>query len=217
MKIKGNYTTKIKEWIIFSFTVVFIFLLAWTIYAGVNNIWTEPNKLEASPNQELTADSWNKILSNMNAFSWAISWWLAVPSGWVLAFYRESCPEWWKAADGSNNTPDLRWKFIRWLNNFNWDNWVLTGTGSDLDRGDTEWLWSYQVDQMRVIKWYTGWQNASLWQTPPFTNLWAWYSDDGTGSRYSSKLYMDTALLGINYSGLDTHPKNVALIYCIKE
>ena len=38
-----------------------------------------------------------------------------VPPNSVMAFYRADCPAGWKAADGTNSTPDLRGQFIRAL------------------------------------------------------------------------------------------------------
>jgi hypothetical protein len=33
----------------------------------------------------------------------------------------------------------------------------------------------------------------------------------------NGRYYLNTSFLGTNYSGSDTHPKNIGLIYCVKE
>ena len=50
---------------------------------------------------------------------------LSLPSGAVMAFYLSNCPLGWISADGTNDTPDLRASFIRGLDN---------GKGVDIGR-----------------------------------------------------------------------------------
>jgi hypothetical protein len=63
----------IKWGFLFGLTALITLILWWTIYALVNNIWTPPNNLEANPWNTLNSASWNAILSNQNALSWALN------------------------------------------------------------------------------------------------------------------------------------------------
>ena len=145
-----DYIKSAKSWLIFWFSALLIFVLWTGVYAG----WTSISKAKSS--DILKAEDWNKILDNLDYLK---EWAIAVPANWVLAFYSESCPAGWKPANGSNNTPDLRWKFIRWLNSFEaWQN-KLTWDDSDIDWKNRT-LWSFQNDAIRNITgsqwWLTG-------------------------------------------------------------
>ena len=157
----------LKSWMIFWIWFLLMLVLWWTIYAAWNKI------PEAKPSDTLKSKDWNNLADNVEQLKTKVEWWNMVPSGWVLAFFLESCPAGWKAADGSDNTPDLRWKFIRWLNNFNWTNWLLSWDNSDEDRWDSAWLWSYQEDAIRNITWY--WKIYRSWGGRfPYSD-WCWF------------------------------------------
>jgi hypothetical protein len=92
-----RYFQKFKEGIILGTWIFFALLLWWISYAIVNNIWTNPNSLEANPWNILTSENWNAILSNQNALSGALatlnwkvntlSWQMSVINSlWDLAF-----------------------------------------------------------------------------------------------------------------------------------
>ena len=182
-----------------------------TIYATVNNVWTEPTQLEAVSWTMITSDSWNKILSNQKYISTLVAWLWEAPQNSVMAFASASCPSWWKAADGTNGTPDLRWVFIRWANDFwTWPN------NRDLDRS-TAWSWvlTYQGDAIRNITWRVI-TNSAMWGfTWAFHSAWTsdwWYSNTWY---WPDILWFDTSL--IVPTGSDNRPKNIALIYCVKQ
>lgn len=119
-----------------------------------------------------------------------------VPTWAVMAFYWNSCPAWWNKADWSGDEKmvdwtvwnlDLRWEFIRWF-----DDW----RGIDSSR----WLATFQADELKshvhntVGLVYYGWGS---WWFPTW-----WY---GLNSR-------DTTA----YWWSETRPRNIALLYCVK-
>lgn len=185
----------------------------------------KPKILKPKPSDILKSKDWNNLADNVEQLKTKVEWWNMVPSGWVLAFYLESCPAGWKAADGSNNTPDLRWKFIRWLNNFNWTNWLLSWDNSDEDRWNSAWLWSYQEDAIRNI---TGTRQATAARgavysaailtgafktTTPKPSITGGIPTSGDGG--NQVLVFDASLVVPTWK--DNRPKNVWLIYCVKE
>lgn len=185
-----------------------------TIYATVNNVWTEPTQLEAVSWTMITSDSWNKILSNQKYISTLVAWLWEAPQNSVMAFASASCPSWWKAADWTNGTPDLRWVFIRWANDFwTWPN------NRDLDRS-TAWSWvlTYQEDAIRNITWRLGIEG---WISTVIS--WAFYRTTVKNSVYQvassttpvSESIFDASRVVPTWN--DNHPKNIALIYCVKQ
>lgn len=205
----NNYLLRIKDWLIISFTMLFVFSIVWTIYAARNNV------SKVSSQDLLTSTSWNNMIDNVDYLKWRINWWVAIPSWLISAFYTTECPEWWNAADGSNWTPDLRWKFIRGLNNFNWANWILTWDDSDKD-WSSRILWSYQSDAIRNIEGALGHVERSVrdinWAFKQWDNMF-WVR--APNYWVNTWIYFDASL--VVPTGSDNRPKNVALIYCIKE
>lgn len=216
-KILAEFKTGIVIWVWILFTLS---LWLW-VYATVNNSWTNPNSLEASLNQALKSDNWNKILSNQNYLAWKLEWWMEVPSGAVLAFYLDTCPAGWKAANWTEHELDLRGEFIRGL-----DNWRT--------------LWTKEQDS---FQWHYFWNiTDKIWQggvvpskTPLSTvigNYWlkaAWDWFNGTSSVYlesgrSALAAANNEILQIisdwtNWEpriSNETRPRNVALLYCVK-
>lgn len=121
----------------------------------------------------------------------------SVPSWFVWSFYLASCPTGWTAANWSNGTPDLRWAFIRWMN------WNLNGR--DVARA----LWNYQTDDFKAhihttsaLMDLTGWDwtydHSGISQV-------VWAHDFGTRTINSSSVWWT-----------ETRPKNIALLYCVK-
>ncbi len=129
------------------------------------------------------------------------------PAGSVQAFYLATCPTGWKAADGTNSTPDLRGQFIRGLNTFG----STAGTRNDGKQdpeGGTRTIGSYQGDVFKSHRHglYMGHSNIDnnqifIVQREGTFSLNGYTSDN---TKYSGNQY-------------ETRPRNMALIYCVKE
>lgn len=68
-----NIFENVKWGAIFWITALVVMILWRSVYASVNNNWTNPNDLQATSWSPLTASWWNAILSNQNALSGAIN------------------------------------------------------------------------------------------------------------------------------------------------
>lgn len=164
-------------------------VLTWFIgFAAYTNLPTQENWTT------LNKDIWNEMITKVNTIWAQVNTLWSSPAWAIMAFYLTSCPSWWIAADGTNWTPDLRWAFIRWMNwNANWRDIVRT-------------LWDYKVDTLKS-------HSHSL---PYGPNAWWW-------SYALNSLY--NALSGVswyigstqNYWDNETSPKNIALLYCMKQ
>lgn len=169
----------IKSWIIISLTFLIIVWLVWISYAALSS-------LKASSTERLTVSKWDALVDH------------SVPSGAINAFYLSSCPTGWKAADGTNSTPDLRWQFLRWLNDFG------TGLRTDWNENpETKALWEYQADEVWPHSHPIDTALGSAWSTARYA-YWDWAS-------YNRKRSTNS------YSSDETRPKNVSVIFCIKE
>lgn len=160
----------------FLFFLLGIFLVA--TFAVVKA--TPTNKMAGDP---LTASEWNASV---------------VPTGAVMAFNLNSCPNGWVPADGSG-TPgdfanlDLRGVFLRGLNDF--------GTGVRADGkqdpdGAARTLGDYQSDEFKSHT-HSGAVRVG---------------SGGTGVSGSAVSYGSIGHTG----GSETRSKNVSLIYCVK-
>ena len=118
------------------------------------------------------------------------------PAGAVMAFNLASCPTGWVAADGDGGTPDLRGQFIRGLNNF--------GTGARIDGnqdpGGARALGNLQQDEFES-------HNHQVSAT---------YISTGSRSAPGGAQMANADLATTFTGGLETRPRNVALIYCVK-
>jgi hypothetical protein len=199
----------IKWWLIFWFSALFIVILWLSVYALVNDVWTTPDELEAHSWSVLTSEAWNKILSNQNALSGAIvnlsaTQTFVAPANAIVAFYLETCPSGWNPADWSNSTPDLRWTFIRWLNwNKNW---------RDISRN----LWDYQED---TFQWFATLTENNMHYGGRW---WQYLTALSSGNqKYWREYSFPVSNPDVNYwtprISNETRPKNIALIYCMKE
>lgn len=197
MKIKQS----ILSWIIFSGTSLFCYL--W--FAAYTNL----------PNQNswdiMTSTIWNNTINKVNTIGTTYA-----PTWMVSAFYWTSCPSWWVLADGTWDEPktdgtlwtlDLRWEFIRWLDSGRWiDTWRVLWSFQRW----SHFQWYNNDDYIRMYKfnvsnimWYDLPQlestinisrseiNANIYNNNWYTTNWAWF--------YSVR------------------PRNVALLYCIKQ
>lgn len=120
--------------------------------------------------------------------------------GLIASFNSSSCPAGWKPADGTNGTPDLRGEFIRGLDN---------GRGVDAGRG----LGSIQQHQLQThTHRVTDGAVQSYNMAVAGGNLYAPVIGAGaTTDNYPES----TAPHGANV-GSETRPRNVALLYCVK-
>ena len=189
----------LKNWIVHGFWIVLVISLAWITYAAVTQVF---------PWDTLTADIFNESM---------------VPTGAVMAFNGSTCPAGWTKADGSWDekdtlwnltTLDLRWEFIR---------------GLDDGRGVDTWrtLATAQWDAIRNI---TGTfsmnsvTNVTVWSA--VTNVsWAFEFngslnaiDDIDSNANNGSVYRSAAFDASNVvpTATENRPRNVALLYCVK-
>ncbi len=126
-------------------------------------------------------------------------------SGMYAYFNAGSCPDGWRAANGTNGTVDLRGEFIR-----SWD----AGRGVDPGRA----LGSAQLDALQQI---TGtFHNFE----EPFGSGWGAFAGSSPGSRWyggsyypSAPVYMTFDSARVTRSAAETRGRNVALLACMKE
>lgn len=181
-----------KETIKKAFLWALVFLgtiLFWFIwYSSRTNLSTQNN------GDTITSSIWNNVINNINDLNTRISN-TSIPSWAVMAFNLSACPTWWNAANWSNWTPDLRWEFIR-----GWDNWKWVDNGRVLGSWQNEDFKAHTHDT-------TLWLNVSTW-TPYYAARWAnaWSNDNQWNRTISSSLTW----------WVETRPRNVALLYCIK-
>lgn len=205
------------SWIVISRTII-ISLLWFTVYAwsfdwltSMSQTWY--NLVNLKLNWVYT--SWKMCTSDA---SWQIhcitdipSW--NVPTWAVMAFNWTTCPTWWTIADWSwdekntawvNTSLDLRWDFIRWLDSWRWaDPWRT--------------LWSWQNHSLQQHDHYMNWQwwwndNVVAFQdTNPDRTYGNWWSP---WTRWDVYIYVGW-IKSWNQS-IETRPRNVALLYCVK-
>ena len=123
----------------------------------------------------------------------------SVFSGMISPFNLTTCPTGWKPADGTNGTPDLRGQFIRGLNDFG------TGVRNDGKQDpENRSLGSYQSDEFKS-------HTHSTVQMIGDNNV------DGVDSTttHSGDHHNEARETGAT-GGNETRPKNIALIYCVK-
>ena len=121
-------------------------------------------------------------------------------SGMIVPFNLTSCPSSWSPADGKNGTPDLRGEFVRGFDN---DRGVDAGRGIGSFQDHQLQTHTHRVIDGLVQSVYMGAISSDIY-APVF----------GTGARVDN--YPEsTAPHGANI-GAETRPRNVALLYCVK-
>lgn len=193
--------------IVFSLTTI----TAIVVYAAIGSTWTSPDTQEAWSWDTLTSASWNKLQANFNNHDSKIislttdynnlitsisslSSSATTPTWAIMWFYLSSCPTWWVAADGTNSTPDLRWAFIRWM----W--WNINS------RDVVRTLWDYQVDDFKS---HTHWWVPARQSEPTRAGHTV-----AAGYRLTERsLWSNTTATWWT----ETRPKNIALLYCMKQ
>lgn len=170
--------------------VIWITWVAYWAYVTLSNVSTwDP----------LTASNYNQLIENVSVLKSTVDWiWSWVIPVWaVMAFNGSSCPSWWTAADWSgdekntswtNTTLDLRGEFIRWLDSGRW-----------VDTGRT--LASAQAaSRINSINFATimadNTESPQVWTVTRYSQSWPFTSSS---------------------SFEQVRPRNVALLYCVKQ
>ena len=181
----------IKKWIIIAVSFSITVWLIWLTYSAWINITNVSNW------QTLDAAMVNNLISNQNDLNSRISW-TSIPTWFIWSFYLTSCPSWWVIADWTNSTPDLRWAFIRWIN------WIANS------RDIARTLWDYQADDLKS---HNHRLDSSVVQaysfTPRATNYFA-------PTKWASST-VDNWPTTANVWWTETRPKNIALLFCMKQ
>lgn len=166
---------EIKSWFIFSFTSLLVFILAWIVYASTVTNW-----------QTLTAELFNEK---------------TVPTWAVMAFNLTSCPNWWKIADGTNWTQDLRDEFIRWVSATRplWNKENATKVIS---------LWEFWSLDGNIYFWADRWLRPSDYDSEV-----RWTTQRQWRIRFDGSYETNNTL--VNW--IRVRPQNVALLFCEKE
>ncbi|MDD2870471.1 MAG: hypothetical protein PHS49_00645 [Candidatus Gracilibacteria bacterium] len=184
--------------------------------------------------ETLTASTFNQVLANIDSLNTTVSGLSNVPAGAVMAFNLSSCPSGWIEANGGSGTPDLRGEFIRGLDN---------GRGVDSGRTLNSWqapsiltasigpdaiqdlvIEGSSSNQVTTSDFYLATQTDMISDT--------WYPSTLKGSIYSISTAgytgnsagrpIDTqANRPLNNSNFfkagGTRPRNVTLLYCVKQ
>lgn len=193
MKIQiKKFLNQFINWLYFILSVA---IIGWiSVYASSQF----PSKV--NPWDQLTSTNFNNMVDYL------------VPAWAIIPFNSTTCPNWWIAADWQNWTIDLRWEFIR-----GWDNWRWVDSWRN--------IWTAQLDQMQRITgsvWVRAWN--SYW-SPAWafsSSSTSWDRPDGTLSWWAfNPMRFDSwnspwARVS-DTTDWETRPRNVALLFCIKQ
>ncbi|MDD5770303.1 MAG: hypothetical protein PHE25_04990 [Candidatus Gracilibacteria bacterium] len=144
------------------------------------------------------------IINNVNTL---------VPTGFIGTFYLSSCPVGWIPADGTNGTPDLRGEFIRGVDN-----------GRGVDAGRT--LGSFQrgslvmntidkSDTRGFTLSHESNNNLLGYDNPITDSSKLYYRGDAYGI-YNYHTWATNGTVDFNYVRM-TRPRNIALLFCMKQ
>jgi len=170
----------------------------WIWFFIVLFVWILVTKARLPNSSGLTAQPWDKLTAaKFNAL---------LPAWSVVAFNLASCPTWRIAADGTNLTPDLRGEFIRWVDNGRW-----------IDSGRTLGSWQTPSSLATPIFWGTfGGATTFAW-------LWLLNSDSYTQQTFAGSAVLTLwawatywSLTNVSAWYFTIRPRNVALLYCVK-
>ena len=112
---------------------------------------------------------------------------IVAPTGAIMAFNLTACPTGWTIADGTQGTPDLQGQFIRGLD-------IRGNVDPDRELGDK------QLDSI-----------PSHYHTIPITSV---KGDNGANGVQPSQPNTNGEVV---YISGESRPKNIALLYCMKE
>ena len=193
MKVR-NFLKSFQQWISMWMWFIFIIVLWWAVYAA----WDYSTTVNTS--EPLTAEMWNsvkdKVVSNDSSITTNAA--AIVPSGAVMSFNLASCPTGWSEADGTSWTPDLRWTFIRWMNG--------DANGRDVSRV----LANYQADDFKSHNHRLHSLTTQSIQTT--SGAWGIYAPM-IGPAATIDNWPTTQSTGWT----ETRPKNIVLLYCVKD
>jgi hypothetical protein len=175
--------------LVFSLTSLTVFV----VYATIGSVWTNPTTLEVWAGSWLSATSWNQLLANFNNLDGRVNSITSTPTWAIMAFNLTTCPDTW-----TEYLP-ARWRFLRWIDS----TWV-----NDSVRA----LWNLQADDLETHKHIWGWagvnNSASYWvaTTAPTGNINLQNGTSASYHAYTSNIWWT-----------ETRPKNVAVLYCVKQ
>lgn len=112
----------------------------------------------------------------------------SMPSGAVMAFNLDSCPDGWTPADGTSGTVDMRGAFARGIN------------GDENGRDVARELGSYQEDEFKS-----------------HTHLVRSVLGSEGGNNAGGPAHSIVNRISDATGGAETRPKNIALLYCMRE
>lgn len=196
--------------------MIFLKKIKWWIYNWVGFVlvlcitsvayWAYVSITNVNPGETLSASLFNEVLENQRVLKSSV-----VPAWFVWTFNLSTCPTGRIPANGTNGTPDLRWEFVRWL-----DSW----RGVDTGRG----LWTLQrwslvmntrlnTDVRLFGLSHEG--DDRLWYDSPLTDSTKiYYWSTLTPSAYNT--WWVSWNVDSNFVKM-TRPRNVALLYCVKQ
>ncbi|MDD5197324.1 MAG: hypothetical protein PHN60_00500 [Candidatus Gracilibacteria bacterium] len=201
MKLFKNISLYSRLSLITSLTLVTGYVL---VFAYTNLVLSD-----ADSGKPLTSTLMQTIMSNVNELNTRLTSAEATitsqtttistlsPSGAVIAFNLASCPTGWTIADGGGGRPDLRGEFIRGLDN---------GRGVDIGRtlrsSQADIFANHTHNTSNVVDTSsTSWNDANT------------YYPAATDSNNSGIV----PGMGVSSTGgSETRPRNVALLYCVK-
>lgn len=135
----------------------------------------------------LTATRWNDIVDYVT--------WNSIPSWAIMAFNLSSCPQWW------SEYTIARWRFLRWLDNWAWN---------DPDCSTRSWWCVVGSTQVDAFKSHSHWMLVGWWWYNSITSeAWRQFVRDNWVQ------WTVWVWIGYNWWN-ETRPKNVAVLYCIK-
>jgi len=182
----------------FMIGISILWILAYNVYAALST---------ASTGSPLTAANYNDIINKINTLENTISTQNStiasinsIPSWSIIAFNSSSCPTGWSKANGTNGTIDLRGEFIRWFDDWKWiDSWRTLGSNQ---------FWS-------LILWEVVDNVASFRRMQNMSNYFDKTTD--TTSIATAAVWWGITNITANSQYIwVSRPRNIALLYCIK-
>ncbi len=180
-------------------------IFSWTIMLSFLAYWAWNNLSHVESTDTLTDTRWNEMVDRINEL-----WNSKIPTWMVSAFYWEDCPTWWTKADWSGDEKktdwtlwnlDLRWEFIRW-----WDNWRWVDIDRNLGNLQFDRIWSRWLEDFMEIRTPYAYWSLSMNVFAPKMNVHPnyWWATDSYRWNINSTFIWET------------RPRNVALLYCVK-